>query len=59
MVGEQLQSSLGIPSLKLIKSDRANGKPDGASELSILSPLLDLVNNPFESPCAEQIRCFA
>src|SRR5438552_1226123 len=44
MVGEQLQSGFGILSLKVIKSDRANGKPDGARALSVLSPLLYLVN---------------
>jgi hypothetical protein len=44
MVGEQLQSSFGILSLEVIESDWTNGKPDGAGELSILSPLLYLMN---------------
>jgi hypothetical protein len=44
MIGEQLQGCFCILALEIIESDWANRKPDGARELAILAPLLDLVN---------------
>jgi hypothetical protein len=44
MVRQQLQSTLGISSPKGVKTYRAHGKPDRASERSILFPSLYLVN---------------
>src|SRR5713101_8355063 len=44
MIRQQLQSSLGISSLKGIDTYGANGKPDSTSERSIFIPPLYLVN---------------
>ena len=44
MVHQQLQRTLGIFSLKGVKTYRAHRKPDRASERSLLFPALYLVN---------------
>jgi hypothetical protein len=44
MVRQQLQSGLGISSLKSVDTYRSDGEPDRASEFSIFFPTLDSVD---------------